>query len=79
MGFQDIIRIFMPKEDHFYDYLERQAKAAQDGAKALSKFSNGTSAEDARDAVQKIEQRHRAPPIAARTPTSATAVSVSSP
>ncbi len=55
MGFQDIIRIFMPKEDHFYDYLERQAKAAEEGAKALSKFSNGTSAEEARDAVQKIE------------------------
>jgi uncharacterized protein len=56
MGVQDIIRIFMPKEDHFYEYLERQAKAAHDGAKALSKFStNGTSAEEARDAVQKIE------------------------
>ena len=55
MGFQDIIRIFMPKEDHFYDYLERQAKAAHEGAKAMSKFSNGTSAEEARDAVQKIE------------------------
>src|SRR5688572_7822286 len=56
MGFQDIIRFFMPREDHFYEYLERQAKAAQEGAKALSKFStNGTTAQQARDAVQKIE------------------------
>src|SRR5262245_9414703 len=56
MGLQDVIRFFLPREDHFYDFLERQAKAAHDGAKALSKFAtNGTTAEQARDAVQKIE------------------------
>jgi uncharacterized protein Yka (UPF0111/DUF47 family) len=56
MGIQDVIRFFLPREDHFYDFLEQQAKAAHDGAKALSKFAtNGTSAEEARDAVQKIE------------------------
>lgn len=56
MGIQDVIRWFLPREDHFYDFLERQAKAAADGAKALSKFAtNGTSAVEARDAVQKIE------------------------
>lgn len=56
MGVQDVIRWFLPREDHFYDFLERQAKAAHDGAKALSKFAtNGTTAEQARDAVQKIE------------------------
>jgi uncharacterized protein Yka (UPF0111/DUF47 family) len=56
MGIQDVIRWFLPREDHFYDFLERQAKAAYEGAKALSKFAtNGTTAEQARDAVQKIE------------------------
>ena len=56
MGIQDVIRWFLPREDHFYDFLERQAKAAHDGAKALSKFStNGTSALEARDEVQEIE------------------------
>lgn len=56
MGIQDVIRFLLPREDHFYDFLERQAKAAHDGAKALAKFSsNGQSAEQARDAVQKIE------------------------
>jgi uncharacterized protein len=56
MGIQDVIRFFLPREDHFYDFLERQATAAHDGAKALSKFAtNGTTAEQARDAVQKIE------------------------
>lgn len=56
MGLQDVIRWFLPREDHFYDFLERQANAAHEGAKALSKFAtNGTTAEQARDAVQKIE------------------------
>lgn len=56
MGIQNVIRWFLPREDHFYDYLERQAKAAHDGAKALAKFStNGTSAVQARDEVQGIE------------------------
>lgn len=56
MGIQDVIRFFLPREDHFYDFLERQAKAAHEGAKALSKFSgDGNSAAQARDAVQKIE------------------------
>lgn len=56
MGVQDVIRWFLPKEDHFYGFLERQAKAAHEGAKALSKFAtNGTTVKEARDAVQKIE------------------------
>jgi hypothetical protein len=56
MGIQDIIRWLLPREEHFYEFLERQAKAAHEGAKALSTFAtNGTSATLARDAVQKIE------------------------
>lgn len=55
MGIQDVIRWFLPREDHFYDFLERQAKKAQEGAKALSKFSSGTSASETREAVQHIE------------------------
>lgn len=56
MGIQSVIRWFMPREDHFYEFLERQAKVAHEGAKALAKFSlNGTTAEDARTLVQKFE------------------------
>lgn len=56
MGIQDVIRWFLPREDHFYGFLERQAKAAHEGAKELSKFAtNGASATDARDNVQRIE------------------------
>lgn len=58
MGIQDVIRWFLPREDHFYDFLERQAKAAHEGAKALSKFAtNGKTAAEARDEVQKIEHQ----------------------
>jgi uncharacterized protein Yka (UPF0111/DUF47 family) len=56
MGIQDVIRFFLPKEEHFYDFLEKQAEAAHAGAKAIARFSeNGTSAEEARAAVQKCE------------------------
>jgi len=56
MSIQDVIRFFLPKEEHFYDFLEKQANVAHEGAKALAKFTdNGQSAEEARKAVQKCE------------------------
>ncbi len=56
MRLQDVIRFLLPREDHFYDYLEKQAKVAYDGARALARFtSEGQSVEEARAAVQKFE------------------------
>ena len=56
MGIQDVIRWFLPREDHFYGFLERQAAKAHEGAIALEKFAtNDTSAVEARDDVQRIE------------------------
>ena len=56
MWLQDVIRFLIPREDHFYDFLEQQAKAAHNGAKALAKFTeNGQTADEARTAVQKCE------------------------
>ncbi len=56
MGLQDVIRFLLPREDHFYDFLEKQAKVAHEGAKALAKFTeNGHTADEARTAVQKCE------------------------
>ena len=56
MGIQDVIRFFLPKEEHFYDFLEKQAAAAKAGAKAIQKFADEAStAEEARAAVQKCE------------------------
>jgi uncharacterized protein Yka (UPF0111/DUF47 family) len=40
MGVQDIIRFLLPKEDHFYDYLEKQAEVAHQGALALAAYAN---------------------------------------
>lgn len=58
MGIQDVIRFLLPREDHFYDYLERQARAAHDGALALAKFTDdGQRAQDVAAAVQKIEHQ----------------------
>lgn len=56
MGIQDVIRFFLPKEEHFYDFLENQANAAHEGAKALVKFADDTAtAAEASAAVQKHE------------------------
>ena len=56
MSIQDVIRFFLPREEHFYDFLEKQAKVAHAGAKALAKFTDGDhSAEESRAAVQKCE------------------------
>lgn len=38
MSIQSVVRWFLPKEDHFYDFLEKQAAAAHEGAKALAGF-----------------------------------------
>jgi uncharacterized protein Yka (UPF0111/DUF47 family) len=56
MGVQDVIRFFLPKEDHFYDFLEKQADAAREGAKAIQKFAeDGATATESAAAVQKVE------------------------
>lgn len=56
MGIQDVIRFLLPREDHFYDYLEKQAKVAHQGAVALAMFTeSGHTADEARAAVQKCE------------------------
>ncbi len=58
MGIQSVIRFFLPKEEHFYDFLEEQAKVAREGAVALGKFSdNGVTAQEARQAVQECEHQ----------------------
>jgi len=44
----------MPKEDHFYDFVEDLARLSNDAAVALQRFQS-SSAVEVRDAVQKIE------------------------
>jgi uncharacterized protein Yka (UPF0111/DUF47 family) len=56
MSIQDVIRFFLPKEEHFYDFLENQANVAHEGAKAILKFADeGATASEASAAVQKHE------------------------
>src|SRR5580693_90343 len=54
MGIQSVIRFLLPREDHFYDFLERQAVVAHKGAHALRSFKDGEVTR-VRDAVQLLE------------------------
>jgi uncharacterized protein Yka (UPF0111/DUF47 family) len=54
MGLQSVIRFLIPREDHFYDFLEQQAVVAHKGALALASFKDGDVAR-VRDAVQQLE------------------------
>ena len=56
MGLQDLVRWLLPKEEHFYDFLERQAVAAHEGASALARFKDeGSTAELVAKNVQAVE------------------------
>jgi len=55
MALQDVVRWFLPKEDHFFRYLEKQAVSAHKGAKALAEFKPGKRIEDVQAAVQLLE------------------------
>jgi uncharacterized protein len=58
MGLQDLVRWLLPKEDHFYDFLERQALAAHQGATALATFSTeGAVADRVAASVQAFEHQ----------------------
>jgi hypothetical protein len=56
MSLQAFVRFLLPKEDHFYDFVEKQAKVAHDAALALAEFKKeNTTAEAVRKKVQDIE------------------------
>ena len=55
MALQDVVRWFLPKEDHFFRFLEKQAVTAHRGAKALAEFKPGKDIEDVQSAVQLLE------------------------
>src|ERR1043165_4868551 len=58
MGLQGLVRWLLPKEEHFYDFLERQAVAAHDGASALAAFkAEGASVDAVAKSVQVIEHQ----------------------
>jgi predicted phosphate transport protein (TIGR00153 family) len=55
MALQDLIRLVLPKEDHFFDFLERQASLAYDGARKLRDLETRPVAE-VRPEVHAIEK-----------------------
>jgi predicted phosphate transport protein (TIGR00153 family) len=56
MSVQSIIRLLLPREDHFYDFLEAQATCARKGAEELASFRDAAaSAEGVREKVQALE------------------------
>lgn len=57
MFLQSFIRWLLPKEAHFYDYLERQAAIAHEAANAFARFKEGSSPSQIRDAVQELEHQ----------------------
>ncbi len=54
MSIQGVIRFLLPREDHFYDFLEQQAAVAHKGARVLVSFKEGDVV-GVRDAVQRLE------------------------
>jgi uncharacterized protein len=56
MSLQSVVRWFLPREDRFYDLLERLAQTVRKGADALATFKEeGATAKDVREAVQVLE------------------------
>ncbi len=58
MDLQAIIRFLIPREDHFYGFLEQQAQVAFEAAQALAEFKKPeNTAATVRQRVQEIEHR----------------------
>jgi uncharacterized protein len=55
MGLQDVIRLVLPKEESFFDLMEKQALVLHGAANELAKLGEGANPEAVRDAVQAIE------------------------
>jgi predicted phosphate transport protein (TIGR00153 family) len=55
MALQDLVRWFLPKDDDFFVFLERQAQTAHSGAQAFAKFVPGANIDEVSVEVQKHE------------------------
>ena len=56
MALQSLVRWLLPKEDHFYDYLEQQAAVGHDAVITLGRFRSGPL-QEIREEVQKLEHQ----------------------
>ena len=56
MSFQSLLRLLLPKEDHFYDILERHARVLEQAALELARLKDGTTpVATLRDRIQELE------------------------
>ena len=55
MGLQDVIRLVLPKEERFYNVMERHAGVLHRAAGELARLGQGSDPESVRDAVQALE------------------------
>ncbi|MBX5483265.1 MAG: DUF47 family protein [Myxococcaceae bacterium] len=56
MGLQSVVRWFLPREDRWFEFLEKQVSIADESAKSLATFRDvSVSAEDVRAKVQALE------------------------
>src|SRR5882757_2112420 len=56
MSLQSVVRWLLPREDHFYDYLEREAAVAYEAAVALAELRNpNVTVAGVRTKVQTLE------------------------
>jgi uncharacterized protein Yka (UPF0111/DUF47 family) len=57
MALQGVVRWLLPREEHFYDYLEAQGARCVEAAHALRGFKEGRDADSVRATVQDVEQK----------------------
>ncbi|MBX7192684.1 MAG: DUF47 family protein [Sandaracinaceae bacterium] len=55
MALQDVVRWFLPRDDEFFVFLEKQAQVAHLGAQAFAKFVPGANIDEINAEVQKHE------------------------
>ena len=56
MGLQDFIHRLLPRQDEFFDLLERQAGVARKAAEALASFADRVGLDEARSFVAMLRQ-----------------------
>ncbi len=55
---QTLLRLLLPRQSHFYDFLEKQALVAHDAARVLAEYAKkDANAVDIRDRIQDLEHR----------------------
>jgi uncharacterized protein len=56
MGLQSLVRFLVPREEHFFDFLEKQAAVAHEGACALAESAH-LNVSSVRDSLSELEHR----------------------